>query len=283
MSRLRAALVVGLAASLILVAACQPPGPRRVVATGTFRALSYNIAGLPPMLTEADPETNVPLISPLLNGYDVVSVQEDFWFHDQLMKSVQHPYRTTKQIPFFNDGLELLSKVPYRDFARTGWITANGLTEDGNDALGPKGYSFARIEVASGVYVDIYNHHADAGTSADDAAARKVQYRQLADHIKVFSARQAVIVCGDTNLEGKDPLDEPILQEFLATTGTKDVARHLNTGIEKIDRFFFRSGDDVTLEPLVWRLAAEFVDAAGKPLSDHDAVNVDFRWNLLGY
>ena len=281
MPRIQSVIAAGLAATVFLVA-CQPPGPKKVVATGTFRALTYNIAGLPPALSEVDPETNIPLISPLLNGYDVVSVQEDFWFHDALMKDAKHPHRTGAPIPFFNDGLELLSKYPYRDFARIGWITAADLDGDGNDALGPKGFYFARIEVAPGVWIDFYDHHADAGKSAGDGEARKTQYRQLADYISIFSSHQAVIVCGDTNLEGKDPMDEPILQELLTKTGMRDVARHLNVGVEKIDRFYFRSGDDVTLEPLLWKIPPEFVDAAGQPLSDHDPVHVDFRWNLLG-
>ncbi|MEQ9318019.1 MAG: hypothetical protein RIF41_02630, partial [Polyangiaceae bacterium] len=51
---------------------------------GTFSALSYNVAGLPQGLSGSEPEEYIPLISPLLTGYDLVLVQEDFVYHAEL-------------------------------------------------------------------------------------------------------------------------------------------------------------------------------------------------------
>lgn len=47
-----------------------------------------------------------------------------------------------------------------------------------------------------------------------------------------------------------------------------------------IDRFLFRSDDEVTLTPTRHRFEREtFVDPAGRPLSDHDPLAVDWTWS----
>ena len=46
--------------------------------SGSFTALSYNVAGLPELISGSEPQTNSPLISPLLNAYDLVLVQESW-------------------------------------------------------------------------------------------------------------------------------------------------------------------------------------------------------------
>ena len=47
-------------------------------ASGTFLMLTYNVAVLPDSLSSSHPSEYTPQISPLLNAYDVVVVQEDF-------------------------------------------------------------------------------------------------------------------------------------------------------------------------------------------------------------
>ena len=72
-----------------------------------FTTLSYNVAGLPQGISGSNPERYLPLISPLLNEYDVVLTQEDFdwWtplaglldfrnYHTRLRADATHPYRT---------------------------------------------------------------------------------------------------------------------------------------------------------------------------------------------
>ena len=62
-------------------------------------------------------------------------------------------------------------------------------------------------------------------------------------------------------------------------TGVTDACDHLDCGMDRIDRFFFRSNEHVQIEPTAWRVATEFVDSAGKDLSDHNAIHVSFRWS----
>ena len=58
---------------------------------GEFLALTYNVAGLPEPLSGSQPSVNIPQISPLLNSYDLVLVQEDFWYHNELKAQINHP------------------------------------------------------------------------------------------------------------------------------------------------------------------------------------------------
>ena len=61
---------------------------------GEFSVLTYNVAGLPEPLSGSSPSVNTPQISPMLNAYELVLVQEDFWYHHELIAEVDHPYRS---------------------------------------------------------------------------------------------------------------------------------------------------------------------------------------------
>src|SRR5690606_11526523 len=51
---------------------------------GEFELLTYNVAGLPDLLSSSNPAVNTSRVSPLLNRYDVVLAQEDFVYHADL-------------------------------------------------------------------------------------------------------------------------------------------------------------------------------------------------------
>src|SRR5688572_5820705 len=55
-----------------------PPPPPIAPSAGTIRFLTYNVAGLPEGVSKSHPAANTPLMSPLLNDFDLVVVQEDF-------------------------------------------------------------------------------------------------------------------------------------------------------------------------------------------------------------
>jgi len=47
-----------------------------------------------------------------------------------------------------------------------------------------------------------------------------------------------------------------------------------------LDKFLFRSGGGVEIQPLSWHFEAEvFVTDDGRPLSDHEALAVRFAWS----
>jgi hypothetical protein len=273
--------------------------------------LSYNVAGLPEGLSSSHPEVNTPLISPLLNAYDLAVVQEDFNYHEPLVAALTHPYQSVKdntpgpygiQYGFaFGDGLNTFSRSPFAAFQRVTWSECFGVFTNSSDCLTPKGFTVARHELEPGVFVDVYNLHSDAGSADPDLAARRANIRQLYQFIAQYSADHAVLVLGDTNSRYTRAGD--VLPEMLAAVGMSDVWVELERGgalpavgaaltagcavdlaggdCERVDKIFYRSGGGVILTALDYAVPPEFVDAAGVRLSDHDPVSAVFAWSVV--
>ena len=248
--------------------------------SGQLRLLSYNVAGLPQFISGSNPQQNSQQISPKLNAYDLVLVQEDFWYHASIAGGTNHPNLSLAQTNYpalVNDGLNRFSLSSFLLHQRTGWNDRFGVVGSANDALSNKGFSVAVHELAPGVEVHVWNHHADAGHEQGDLTARARNFDQLASMILSFSAGQALIIAGDTNLKDTRPSDVAVLNDFIGRLNLTDSARALGKG-EFIDRVFVRSSANLTLTPVLWRHADEFIDAAGADLSDHPALNVDIDW-----
>jgi hypothetical protein len=260
-------------------------GPARASAldttgTGHLKLLTYNVAGLPEGLSQSHPSVNLPLISKLLNRYDIVLVQEDFSYPALLRRSITHAFISPPSTqPSLGDGLSEFSRLRFADFQRETWTACHGFIDSYNDCLAPKGFSYARHEFAPGVFVDIYDVHLDAGGGPGDRQARESQIAQLTLAIAKHSAGQAVIVGGDTNIRrGQSDL----LQRFENDTGLSDACAAAHCAEPaRIDRFFFRSSRTLTLTAKSVAIDSRFVDARGQALSDHFAVAAEFDWQRL--
>ncbi|GAA1459477.1 endonuclease [Nocardiopsis exhalans] len=267
--------------------------------SGALSVLTYNVAGLPEFLTdpaEQRPSVNTPVIGRRIEPYDVVHVQEDFNYHAALYANNDHPHRTPTSggVPF-GDGLNTLSHLPYSDFHRVRWNRCNG-----TDCLTPKGFTASRVRLAEGVYVDLYNMHANAGVSNADLAARRANITQLTQYIERHSAGNAVIVAGDTNTRYTRAGDN--IRELADTLGLTDAwVEHVRggsrpqagspalvcqtnaptEGCEVVDKILYRSGAFVELRLADYRNDhADFLDADGRMLSDHYPHTAEFDWSL---
>ncbi len=273
------------------------------VTSGTFLALSYNVAGLPDFLSGSNPAVNTPLISPLLNGYDLVLVQESWQtpevnplaptrvYHELLVADALHPYKSiSAPLPlgsdperpsaFVSDGLNRMSILPFADDVyRERWSDCH---DSAADCLSLKGFSFARTTLTAGFTVDVYNLHMEAGGDPEDDALRDAAVTQLSTFINSVSPGRAVIVGGDFNLHTDGEPDSTQFQRLLSETGLVDVCATLSCPEPgRIDKFLFRSSGDVVLTPTSWNFETSvFVDGMGGPLSDHDALAVRFDWAL---
>lgn len=287
-----------LAATALAVTGLATTGsaPATAAASGTFNVLTYNVAGLPEGLSSGNPETNTPLISPRLAAYDIVNVQEDFNYHAALYAGDNHPYRTATSggVPF-GDGLNTLSDHPFEDFERVKWNDCTG-----TNCLTPKGFSLARVRLAEGVFVDLYNVHTNADDTADALAARRANVSQLSDFIRANSSGNAVIVMGDTNTRytrGGDNIrtlaDENGLTDAwvqLAKGGVRptqgaDALLCPTTAppndCEVVDKVLYRGSELLTLDATRYNNEwASFLDSAGGNLSDHFPHTVDFSYTL---
>ncbi|MFQ5750908.1 MAG: hypothetical protein ACE5HI_02835 [bacterium] len=251
--------------------------------SGEFSLLTYNVAGLPQGISPSNPEYNIPLISPLLNKFDIAMVQEDFFYHNELKSKAQHPYQSLPQKGpsqfIFGDGLNRFSNFPFTSFYRETWQLCSN--ENGNDCLATKGFSVAETEIAPGVVLDIYNLHLDSGGSQKDFEARRSQIQQLLQSLNARSVKKAVIVAGDINLNITSRSEDIILlQLLLLGAGLSDTCRFLSCGNELVDRVLFRDSGSLHLRPISWQIDTDFVDKQGRPLSDHAAISVKFSWEF---
>lgn len=263
----------------------------------SLRLITYNVAGLPEGISQSMPQRNSALISPLLNGYDLALLQEDFSYHAQIVGASMHPYVSPIDTSgnSLGDGLSFLASFAYSDFRRDAWTDCNGVLDSGSDCLTPKGFAFARFQVGK-ASVDVYDMHTDAGSAAGDQAARAKNLRQLAAAIGARSAGRAVIVAGDIN--GRYSREGDTVPELVDTASLTDVWVVLHnqgqrplpgvpvmcsptdpndSACERIDKVLYRSGGGVTLRPREYKVeGAKFVDENGAQLSDHRPVSVVF-------
>jgi len=272
---------------------------------GEFLALSYNVAGLPQGISGSDPEINTPIIAPLLNGYDVVVMQETWKtpdpnpfaptrvYHEILEAGSTHPFKTlsatqplgmnpSRPSALLADGLNTFSRFPFGDVTRVPWPTC---TNSAADCLAFKGFSMVRMTIAPGVTVDVYDLHMEAGGDPEDDVARDLDVTTLSNFIQASSADRPVLVGGDFNLHTNSEPDSSQFQRLLAETGLNDVCATLACPEPgRIDKWLFRSSGQVTITPLSWHFETDvFVRDGNVPLSDHEALAVRFGWAVMGF
>ncbi len=265
-------------------------------ASGEFSTLTYNVAGLPELLSsaESDRQSATEQIGCYVNEFSFVNVQEDFNYHAALYDTCNdHPYRspTSGGVPF-GSGLNSMSRFYYMDWARVSWNDCNGV-----DCLTPKGFTLARVRLEEGVYVDIYNLHAQAQVEEADLSARRKNILQLADYIESNSTGNAVIVMGDTNTRytrAGDNMGELLDHGF--TDVWVNLVRYGNVPApgadalvcsplvtsatcEIVDKVLFRDNGYVGLDAVNYEVREDAYNVAGQALSDHPPVQADWTYN----
>ncbi|MFD1770546.1 endonuclease/exonuclease/phosphatase family protein [Sphingobacterium suaedae] len=265
--------------------------------TGSLSLLTYNVAGLPDVISAATTPRaqSMRAISKKINTFDIVNVQEDFHYHDDLYKGGnRHPYRTAPKIGMpYGDGLNTLSNYPILESRRISWKDCHG-----TDCLASKGFSYTRIQLAVDVNIDVYNVHATAQDNAGAALARRKNMQQLADYIRQYSNDQAVLVMGDFNAHYAASWDNVLRFSERTTLTDAWVALERNGTVppihpqfraadklaltdtcESIDKIFFRNSLHVEFTPRSYKVEKQqFSDNHGEPLSDHCAISFVLNW-----
>jgi len=260
-------------------------------ARGELHMVSYNIAGLPiPNTDGRRPLRDAAEIGRQIaaDGCALLAVQEDFSNYFSIRRAFAAPYYSYNRgnIPA-GDGLDVFSLHPLYNVERRAWEQRYGGFFYGSaDEYTPKGFQHAVMELAPGVYLDVYNLHANAGgTGAGSAAgaARRAQFEQLSAYIQENSQGRAVVILGDFNTRLRSPFDGmyEVLMEPCGLTDTW--AEMHNAGRvgydgqsdwpqELVDRIMYRGGDSLALTLLeADRRPRRTAD--GRDLSDHS-----FSW-----
>ena len=300
-------LALMLCAVLCMACACPAFAAEGETETGTMRIVNWNVDGLPipSFVTDEhrDPKECSKKVDDVLNTLDadIIAVQEDFNFHSVHKKYIDMPYKTLHSgvIPF-GDGLNFFSKYPMYNVYREAWEQAYGILDSSADQLTPKGFLCASMEIADGVYIDVYDIHADADDGEGDIAARVSEFRQLLRYIDTYSKDHAVIITGDTNARFLQLESE--LQPLFIDVGFKEAwielkneGRYFLTpedearfnaqysswwGVwDSAEKTFYRDGGGVSFEALsedlIW-----YIDEDDVRIADHAAEIVELRYTI---
>ncbi|KAF8755113.1 Jacalin-like lectin domain [Rhizoctonia solani] len=232
-------------------------------------------------------------------NYGIINVQEDFNYHATLYQYDTHPFRTATSggVPF-GSGLNTLSKYDWVDFERIKWDQCSNASE--SDCLTPKGFTFMRVRIDEGVYIDMINLHTDAGTEPGDEVARRSNIQQVADFINTHSAGNAVIVFGDTN--SRYTRSDDNIRLFTTQNGLTDAWVQAiggkapaagadaivcpegipsNINCEVVDKVFYRGSPIINLKSSGFFYdTSRFLSPDGHTLTDHNPIRVDFGYTL---
>ena len=254
--------------------------------SGTLSVLTYNVHGLPSMITGDDTTARIAQIAPRLDAFDIVGLQEDFIDsnHAVLAAAVTH---TTKEhfddvLPDRAYGSGITTFARFVSLASEGrhFSTCVGLLDHASDCLASKGFLMVRLQLALGVELDVYVTHLEAGGSDEDMAARVIQVDEILAAMAELSAGRALIFMGDTNLRfGDSAAEKALLEHIEAGASLSRVCAAVDCAEpDRIDRIYFRSSDAVTLTPTAWRVVPGFVDSEGVDLSDHMPIEATIAW-----
>lgn len=305
--------ILSLLLCAVLCMACVHPvfAAQEPAETATMKIVNLNVDGLP-IPAFATSENRDPLacskkLPDVINafGADVVAVQEDFNFHFIHKKGIDLPYKTMHSGPIpFGDGMNFFSGYPIYNVARQAWDETYGVLGSCGDELTPKGFLCASMEIEDGVFVDVYDLHADADWGVDyepDLAARLSEYRQLLRFVDAYSKDHAVIIVGDVNARFLDTENE-MQKLFIEEQGFKEIWIELeNEGRyyltpedearyeaqysswwgywDSAEKLFYRDGGGVSFEALSNELLWLY-DEAGNPLADHAAQIAELRYTI---
>jgi len=251
--------------------------------SGSFLALSYNVHGLPPEITGDDTTARQQLIAPLLAPYDIAALQEDFdeSNHEILAAASPHPTQHWFGEPLdgrpYGSGLAFMAQDPETFYHPQYYSECYGTLDNSGDCLASKGFQLLRLRLGAGE-LDVYNTHHEAGGGDEDNAVRLGQVQEVLAAMDEHSAGRAVLFLGDFNLHGGDDEDQPCidLYEGYGLVDACDALSCPDPG--RIDRAWFRSGDDVEITPTSWEVQVHFVDELGEHLSDHEPIAFGFDW-----
>lgn len=214
-----------------------------MMAAGQFKVAALNVDGMPKsikIMGVADLTLNpdakeapgaLAIGEKLVTmGYDIVALEENFNFNDELMSKVNSVYMEgthrggievdagtygrfiIQQTLFDTDGLNILCRKGVTSFDQetwVGWNDRSGYTDNGADRLIDKGYRFYEILVHDTVPLDLYIVHMDAETDEGSQAARESNIRQVTSAVLQSQTTHPVIIMGDWNCRyNRDRLKE---------------------------------------------------------------------------
>ena len=231
----------------------------------------------------SDSAVNMRRISEYLkvSDADIIGVQEDFNYHDDLMSSLREKYNSSKflgkielsnlfskiecwthfPLPRFKcDGLNLITKkginILEENIIR--WKKSYGYFSHANDLLTHKGFRQYSLSLGQGATIDVYLVHMDADFYNEDTCpningdikAREYQIKQVVSHILDrynSNFKRPILIMGDTNSTNKYIWDTINIETYLLKpindTDTLYIDEAIPNNGEDVDRVFIINND----------------------------------------
>lgn len=295
----------------LLLLGCAVTAAAKEPEAKSFTILNYNVAGLPDFKALIGQSDGIKVsekeekLGKVLNetGIDIIAVQEDFNYNRNLCKGLSDvKYKTIHSggVPF-GDGLNVYSRFPVYNTERHEWRTRYGIFDEG-DELTPKGILYTAIEIDDGVYIDIYDIHADAFDTEGSREARVDEYMQLEELINSFNHNRPIIITGDFNISlhhaqwDKSGAEQKKI--FVDRLGMKDAwieccndgnyedfseaeksGLHYWGNWDSVEKFYYRDGGGIHLEAENFEYIC-YRDEDGNAFSDHNAAKAVFNYSL---
>ena len=224
----------------------------------TFCITTLNVDGLPQKILVAKVNPDGPggggsvRIGRYLQkrGYDMVFMQEDFNYHEELTVPLEDDYQADawsgdvgvdgRQIDYLHlqnhrfecDGLMGVWKngITLTSTSSTPWTANFGKFSHALDEMVTKGFRRYELTLTDGLQIVVYNMHMDAGDTADeregkdslDRDARLKQWNKLREEILTRLDTRPVIVVGDLNsYYCRDQIKSNFIDEIDATGRAK--------------------------------------------------------------
>jgi len=261
-----------------------------------FTSIIYNVQSRPWL---DDAREKLPKISPLLNGYDIVGIEECFQRHPLLWGEADYPNkayfgRLSYPWKLANSGLSVLTRLPM------GAVEMEHYRKQGEfqNRIASKGIMLTRLN-AGGYPLDFYLTHMEAGDRGEAQMARMDQALQVVDFVKRHSPEtHAVLLAGDFNMMPLRPAKTPkeyspahftdeadlkgrtaAFQAMYEGLNLRDASDELYGPVrDDIERFLFRAPTGAKMEAVSLTQDHEhFKRADGSPLSDGSPYIVRFR------
>lgn len=273
---------------LLIALACTEKPTQEPPTSGSFRVLTYNVHGLDPLLSDypISADERLPQIRPLLDGYEVVGIQELFGPKYQSALTPTHDYQRTYDDPadqaIYGAGLatflQFSTEWSQIDEQQTGdYLACHGLVDAGSDCFARKGWQSVMIELAPGQKVAIYNTHHEAGSADEDQQARLEQVDQILSHIAGLPDDMPIVFTGDFNLKPSRDLDLIAIERY-RQAGLISACERIGCDDERIDKILVRDGKPA-IQVESRKIASEFADPNGEDLSDHLPVSATLSWH----
>lgn len=220
--------------------------------------LLWNVWLLPSFIYINQGSFRAKQLSLLLNDYDIVVLNEAFYYKREILELVSHSYSfypPRSCFSFIDSGLLVLSKyrienTTFRHFSSSAsW-----------DRFASKGIVGLTVDI-NGLKLDLYGTHLQAGAAPSHQAARMNNIRDIESHIEnTSSGTNPLILVGDMNC---GPVLDPTFNSYSShyTSRSDAIHRHLqytslrdslfltemtppSRYVEDINRGLYRNGEN---------------------------------------